>query len=360
MPMLMRRLTTVALALATALLLLPAAGQAAVRFGALRTTNDPNGDGCGMTACTLVSYVNPVDPAGDPYAGGSPVGGVVTAFQIRAYATDAPAQITFRVGDVSRPDPGDTGTAVADVTGTGPTVTIPVDDDGADVPLRSFPARVPIARGQHLAIDDPGTVNAIYATSGAKFTYAFAPPLVDGQGPRGSTGVTEELLVSATVEPDADRDGFGDETQDSCSTDASRQGACKDGTITTPTPLSIGTLRVRGGTIRYSLSTRATVSLRLARVAAGHKANGRCVRPTLRNADNLRCTRFIPLGRAFAGGGSAGDNTVALTRPHGKRLAAGSYRLMATARGAADTVTATTRFTIAPHWRHGPVAEAEL
>ncbi len=34
------------------------------------------------------------------------------------------------------------------------------------------------------------------------------------------------LNVSATVEPDADGDGFGDETQDSCPSDASTQGAC--------------------------------------------------------------------------------------------------------------------------------------
>jgi hypothetical protein len=32
--------------------------------------------------------------------------------------------------------------------------------------------------------------------------------------------------VAATIEPDADEDGFGDETQDQCPTDASTQGPC--------------------------------------------------------------------------------------------------------------------------------------
>jgi hypothetical protein len=32
--------------------------------------------------------------------------------------------------------------------------------------------------------------------------------------------------VSATIEPDADRDGYGDETQDRCPTDPSTQGPC--------------------------------------------------------------------------------------------------------------------------------------
>jgi hypothetical protein len=40
-------------------------------------------------------------------------------------------------------------------------------------------------------------------------------------GPAG-----EQIDVSAKLEPDADRDGFGDETQDQCPADASTQGAC--------------------------------------------------------------------------------------------------------------------------------------
>ena len=35
-----------------------------------------------------------------------------------------------------------------------------------------------------------------------------------------------QLNVSAILEPDADGDGFGDETQDQCPTDASTQGPC--------------------------------------------------------------------------------------------------------------------------------------
>jgi hypothetical protein len=35
-----------------------------------------------------------------------------------------------------------------------------------------------------------------------------------------------QLDVSAILEPDADNDGFGDETQDQCPTDATKQGDC--------------------------------------------------------------------------------------------------------------------------------------
>ena len=36
------------------------------------------------------------------------------------------------------------------------------------------------------------------------------------------------LNVAADIEPDADHDGYGDETQDACATDPSRQGSCAD------------------------------------------------------------------------------------------------------------------------------------
>ena len=43
----------------------------------------------------------------------------------------------------------------------------------------------------------------------------------------GSPGpLSTQLSVAATLEPDADADGFGDETQDLCPTDATRQGDC--------------------------------------------------------------------------------------------------------------------------------------
>ena len=50
------------------------------------------------------------------------------------------------------------------------------------------------------------------------------PPGTNQPYPSAATGLRAD--VSASVEPDADRDGFGDETQDGCPTDASTQGAC--------------------------------------------------------------------------------------------------------------------------------------
>ena len=49
---------------------------------------------------------------------------------------------------------------------------------------------------------------------------------------------SSELLIQGTVEPDADGDLFGDETQDGCPTNANSQGACTK-TIVQPVPCGI-------------------------------------------------------------------------------------------------------------------------
>jgi hypothetical protein len=41
-----------------------------------------------------------------------------------------------------------------------------------------------------------------------------------------SGGTPIRLNVAAVVEPDADQDGFGDETQDACPSEGDTQGAC--------------------------------------------------------------------------------------------------------------------------------------
>lgn len=114
--------------------------------------------------------------------------------------------------------------------------------------------RLRIAAGDYIGIDIPANEDIFNsgASPGESVSY-FDPPLLDGStsGTSGSP-LAGELLVTATVEPDADGDGYGDETQDACPTDASTQGPC-------PADLSI-TARaapnpaVTGGTVVYTLT----------------------------------------------------------------------------------------------------------
>jgi hypothetical protein len=85
-------------------------------------------------------------------------------------------------------------------------------------------------------------------------------------GVTASTATTEAGLqnpVTVNVEPDADHDGYGDETQDKCPTDASTQGPCP----TPPPPAVPITLSASAAaqkglvTVTLTSSAQATVSV---------------------------------------------------------------------------------------------------
>jgi hypothetical protein len=333
------RLTIAAVSALGGLLVLPAAGQAATNFGS-RLLNDPTENTCEKVAqtCTMVSYIHPIDPEGDPYSGGAPVDGVITKFRARAYAVMTPGTITFRVADISLPDPNNNDSALASAKGTGPTMTI-VPDESPETKITEIGGRLPVSKGQHLAVDASQSIGIIYNSNGNTYSYLFAPPLVEGAGPRGSTEGINELLVAATIEPDADKDGFGDETQDRCPRQATTQGDCDD------TKPGVQGLKVDGDKISYTLTEAATVSLLLEKKSPGRKVGKKCVKQTPKNKAKKRCSKFKPIGAAFAGGGQVGVNTVTL--PNGKKLKPGSYRLTLTARDAAgNETTATTTFVV--------------
>jgi hypothetical protein len=343
MSVLKKRLTATLLAAAGALLLLAPAGNAATTFGS-RLNQEPNTDPCSLltSTCSLVDFTHPVDPNGDPNSDGAPVDGVITKFRIRAFGNGGPQPVTFRLASLSN-IAADKTSALAQAAGTGPTTMVPVDPMGAtDVPITEVAGRLPVLKGQHLAIDERN-VSAIYASSGAKDTFEFDTPLVDGAGPRGSNSVTEELLVQAVIEPDADHDGFGDETQDACPTQATTQGACDKAAP------AVSGLRVSGGKIAYNLSEAATVAFKLEKATKGRKVRGKCVRKTRRNRRRPSCTRFTTLNRNFAGPGNVGANQVTLPKVRGRKLGAGRYRLTMTVTDAAGNSASTTKsFTIKP------------
>lgn len=257
-----RRLTTALALTAGALLALPASGMAADSFGS-RLLNEPaNAAECDTPPCTFVSYIHPSDPNGDPYAGGSPVDGVITKYKVRAkpYFNGSPVRVTPRVADIMRQSPDQ---ASARSTGTGQQVTLTANGQ-----IEEHPTRIPVARGQHLALD---TVNAqvTYNAGGDKFTYVWQPALVDGQAARQSTyySGTGELLVQASVEPDRDRDGFGDETQDKCPSQAGTSGECDR------TAPRMAALKMSKGRLSFRLSEAGRVQ-----VTVQKRRKGRWVR----------------------------------------------------------------------------------
>ncbi|MGB7685079.1 MAG: hypothetical protein WBL45_04775, partial [Solirubrobacterales bacterium] len=285
----------------TGLLLLPAAGQAAQVFGSdLR--HQPTQPACAMLGpCTIAGFVE-VPAEGQLSTAGAPIDGVITKFRIRA-KVETPVNVALRLVNI-RPQGLNPDSALATTDLPGPFVTLKTATD--EDPPQEFPARVLVKKGQHLGLDAPGRVFVTYDSSGDKLSYEYAPPLVGGEREpleRLSNGFLGELLVQATVEPDGDGDGHGDETQDACPSQKTTRHACD---LTKP---AIAKLRVAKGKIFYRLSEAATVKLKLARKNARGK--------------------FRAVGRPFSGPGNAGPNRRSL--PRAAKLGQGVYRLSVTA-----------------------------
>ncbi len=93
-----------------------------------------------------------------------------------------------------------------------------------------FPTRLAIQAGDFIGVDAGAGENfRAFATNSGAVRRSFYPALADGET-RAPSGCFDnddlEILLNADIEPDADGDGFGDETQDQCPTDASTQGPC--------------------------------------------------------------------------------------------------------------------------------------
>jgi Ca2+-binding RTX toxin-like protein len=186
----------------------PSAAGAAVSLG---QTGDPNRT-CGGQVYLIQSATE-----GDPrYAVPSGPYGVITSWSFRG---DTLGQLTGRLF-VWRPTAAPDQFIYVDSTGTETFV------GGA---VRTFATRLPVQVGDVLGMLAPA--NCLLGGPGqpAEDEVRFFESATES--PKGSTQTTTgvlsaRILIAANVEPDSDRDGFGDETQDQCPTDATIQGPC--------------------------------------------------------------------------------------------------------------------------------------
>lgn len=141
-----------------------------------------------------------------------PARGVLTSYRMQLGA-EAPATVGFRLGRADGPD--------WRVVGASPAVS------SSDNEVVERQIRIPAL---------PGDVLGTYYGAGASPDCGRTEPGFDYLGATGDvtsgvltpdfSGPGFRFSVDATLEPDADRDGFGDVTQDDCPTDPSRQGPC--------------------------------------------------------------------------------------------------------------------------------------
>jgi hypothetical protein len=140
----------------------------------------------------------------------APSDGVITRWDYQAGASNVP-QLKFKVGRLVS---GDTYSVVGESGVVTPQAST----------LNHNLVRIPVKAGDLLGFstvttggcDQPNPDFTELATMGD-----IAPGAQANFSPAGY-----EMDVSASLEPDADHDGFGDETQDQCPTNGAKQGPC--------------------------------------------------------------------------------------------------------------------------------------
>ena len=101
-----------------------------------------------------------------------------------------------------------------------------------------------------------------------------------------------------------------------------------------------------GTSVSVTLSEAATVTFRVARLVAGRRVGGRCVRPTARNRSRPRCVRSVRLRGRIVRELVAGTSRLRYRgRLAGRMLPPGRYRLIVRARDAAGNPSSRRRAT---------------
>lgn len=152
--------------------------------------------------------------------------GVITKLRIRT--SGAGGSVTAMVARPMRPYPG----FLYDVTTVALESIIVTPDASPSGHITEKSVRVPVLAGDTLGIAGPTSIATSHPLSGSSAQTCGWRPLADVP-PAGATSAFNNgscnqwwPSIQAVVEPDVDADGYGDETQDLCASDATRQTTC--------------------------------------------------------------------------------------------------------------------------------------
>lgn len=156
--------------------------------------------------------------------------------------------------------------------------------------LQTFETRITVAAGDSFGLFGPSTPGTLYCETENPLDRGFGFP---GAVPVGGTQTFVEIdeigiPVAVVIEPDADKDGFGDESQDKCPQSAAIQAACPvlalaavapkvgRGSVSvlvaasSEAPITVkGTVKLPGGAKKARISAQAKLSAPAKTVAPG-------------------------------------------------------------------------------------------
>jgi hypothetical protein len=175
---------------------------AADRSSAATTVGQAFDFGCGVAAQTWIQ----TESAGSGYT--VPADGVITSWSV--YAPAGTSSARFKV--VRR-----VGVGIYSLVGESPLTPM------APSALNRNPTRISVQAGDRI-----GVFGVICVGMAPSATYESGR--ITGDAPSGASSYFLEdgiaVGIAAELEPDADGDGYGDETQDSCPTDPATQAGC--------------------------------------------------------------------------------------------------------------------------------------
>ena len=196
--------------------LVPVSGaQAATTIGSNLTDGWGGQLNCTSSVVGCTATFGLTIPTGSGAPGGltAPTSGVIVRWRLKT--GPAPEGVSPAQLRVMRPGNSNTrGPVATSVVGT------PVASS-----TNTFDTQLPIQAGDTIGVDSIFPPFASHAGSEVRF---WSPKLADGDPASTSSvlGTPAVLLLNADIEADADNDGYGDETQDQCPTEASVQGGC--------------------------------------------------------------------------------------------------------------------------------------
>jgi hypothetical protein len=170
------------------------------------------------TACTYLA----TEPFGNVAPDGlrSPIAGVVVRWRVKSGSAGNPVKLRV-LRPATDPQWAGAGTSAARATVVGTS--------------RFFATRLPIARGDAIGIDDSSGSGAQFVSNAVNGIGSIWTPRLADFDTRDPTAAAGAPLIQAQVEPDADGDGFGDETQDDCPNGPGPRNGCE----TTPPETTI-------------------------------------------------------------------------------------------------------------------------
>ncbi len=159
----------------------------------------------------------------------APSSGVLTSWSFQAAAVaNSPTGLKFKV---ARPLGGN------DFRAIGESVREPITPSA----LNTFPIRIPVEAGDVIGyFNDTGAAHCVRNAPAPYSTRFVNSDLLPGSTATFMTVGLLQIDIAALLEPDADGDSFGDETQDDCPTDGGAQGPCPPDTDPPQTKITKG------------------------------------------------------------------------------------------------------------------------